>query len=72
MGDVIKAINGKPVHLLFFLEGEESVLKKTKPGQNRHNITCFATARTNRLKAKLLRRPLEIVAPEATIRSPCC
>ena len=60
-GDVIKAVDGKPVT---DRQSLEDVLAKTKPKQIVRACRSTATARELTLTAKLRRRPLEVIKPE--------
>ena len=63
VGDIIKEINGKPVVSYGSLEGEDSILKKSKPGQ-KVKVTVLRDGEEKQLSATLIRRPLSVVAPE--------
>jgi len=63
VGDVIKAINGKPVTSYDDLEGATSLLAKTKPGQ-KVEIKVLRNGEEMTLSAKLIRRPLSTISPE--------
>jgi YidC/Oxa1 family membrane protein insertase len=63
VGDVIKAIKGKTITKYADLEGADSLLAKTKPGQ-KVEIKVLRDNKELTLSAKLIRRPLSTVSPE--------
>ncbi|HEY4759962.1 MAG TPA: YidC/Oxa1 family insertase periplasmic-domain containing protein [Thermoguttaceae bacterium] len=63
VGDVIKAVNGKPVTSYASLQGDKGVLSKTRPGQT-IQLAVLRNGEEMILPARLTRHPLSVVSPE--------